>query len=487
MSLAKVRSSLDDEQRARLLGDIGDDVNEKLSPLEPGATLNPGVAAASSTGRRKRPWTIAMAATSLILLICVGTWHAHPNVDSITQAVQQWMPASSPLADQVDMREPLPLPTLFPSATIPIDDPLIPLPASTVEDLPPSPPTTAVEQPAYPSSTPSQKADSFGLQSAPSTFPSFMAQDAFFDTRPHPRPIPAEASSERYLSFLPHSGFHNQRIEFENAVVLAQLLDRTLLVPVHSLAGFFLLELPLTRRTGGAPRLSSRLAGLARLATFTRTRREANDGRLHPTARHPRAVQRARSLRELHQMCVIAIHCTTSSMTFRTDSLVTWDALVDLAPLETDVRLVERVDISRSWFTSPEGLGLTEDDIETFDDKSRYSLRFYDSKGTKDIAGGRYQRRIDIDDLLKPPMSTKRLLEFGSFFGSGRISLARPANRKLGRRADTQMVFRNPMLARISDEIVQRLGGRDNYVGLHLRVGDGAFRVRALLPAFFDG
>ena len=37
-------------------------------------------------------------------------------------------------------------------------------------------------------------------------------------------------TAERFLSYLLHSGFHNQRIAFENALVLARLLNRTLLV-----------------------------------------------------------------------------------------------------------------------------------------------------------------------------------------------------------------------------------------------------------------
>ena len=37
--------------------------------------------------------------------------------------------------------------------------------------------------------------------------------------------------SDKFLSYLPHSGFHNQRIAFENALVLARLLNRTLLAP----------------------------------------------------------------------------------------------------------------------------------------------------------------------------------------------------------------------------------------------------------------
>src|SRR3954453_16435422 len=40
-----------------------------------------------------------------------------------------------------------------------------------------------------------------------------------------------ELSQEKYLTYLPHSGLHNQRIELENAVFLAWSLNRTLILP----------------------------------------------------------------------------------------------------------------------------------------------------------------------------------------------------------------------------------------------------------------
>src|SRR5262249_11489019 len=48
--------------------------------------------------------------------------------------------------------------------------------------------------------------------------------------------LPAVAPQELFLAYLPHSGFHNQRIAFENALTLARLLNRTLLVPPIRLA-----------------------------------------------------------------------------------------------------------------------------------------------------------------------------------------------------------------------------------------------------------
>jgi hypothetical protein len=44
---------------------------------------------------------------------------------------------------------------------------------------------------------------------------------------PRPRLPNLDDNQEKYLGFLPHSGFHNQRIALENAMLLGFLLNRT--------------------------------------------------------------------------------------------------------------------------------------------------------------------------------------------------------------------------------------------------------------------
>jgi len=46
-------------------------------------------------------------------------------------------------------------------------------------------------------------------------------------TLPLPRLPPTDSSEARYLGYLPHSGYHNQRIAFQNALLLGKLLNRT--------------------------------------------------------------------------------------------------------------------------------------------------------------------------------------------------------------------------------------------------------------------
>lgn len=50
------------------------------------------------------------------------------------------------------------------------------------------------------------------------------------DTQP-PLPKDLDSGDERYLSYLTHSGLHNQRINLSNALLLGALLNRTVLVP----------------------------------------------------------------------------------------------------------------------------------------------------------------------------------------------------------------------------------------------------------------
>lgn len=44
---------------------------------------------------------------------------------------------------------------------------------------------------------------------------------------PRPRLADPDNDGEKFLGFLPHSGFHNQRIGLENAMMLGYLLNRT--------------------------------------------------------------------------------------------------------------------------------------------------------------------------------------------------------------------------------------------------------------------
>ena len=109
---------------------------------------------------------------------------------------------------------------------------------------------------------------------------------------------------------------------------------------------------------------------------------------------------------------------------------------------------------------------LDTDDDDPVSERYQYSAQFY------------------IDDMLE--LSDFKLLEFGSLFGGTRLRLRKSENRMFYRETQALMAYRDPMLDAMSESIAEHLGGRQSYVGLHLRLGSpsafvsssDAFQVR---------
>lgn len=139
--------------------------------------------------------------------------------------------------------------------------------------------------------------------------------------------------------------------------------------------------------------------------------------------------------------------------------------------------LVDRWNSSTDWFTEDValgGLGLEKDEIASFDDQQRRSYQLYDDRKTRtrlDL----FARRIDLEDLMEhESFANKRLLHFGSLFSGARLNIQRPSNQAEQQKIGDAMILENDALDRISDSIRDQLG---SYAGVHLRVGDGIFKV----------
>ena len=152
---------------------------------------------------------------------------------------------------------------------------------------------------------------------------------------------------------------------------------------------------------------------------------------------------------------------------------------MDALKLQTNI--LEQKDISPDWFTAPDGLNLDPSSIESFVDTVRYDYKIYEDINDKQGLGN-FNRRFDIDDLKK--LDDKQLLDFGSIYGSGRVRITSKATRARMAELQDAMVFRNPLLERIALEVVGRLGGSSEFVGVHMRVGDGGFLVRRLMRLY---
>ncbi|KAM0792822.1 hypothetical protein ACM66B_002588 [Microbotryomycetes sp. NB124-2] len=254
-------------------------------------------------------------------------------------------------------------------------------------------------------------------------------------------------SNEKYLAYLPHSGYHNQRISLENALTLAFALDRTLLLPPiwlgHAIP--YIAYDKLVRRLQIASK-----GGLDRCKEF------GEGGSEDPVPRECEG--------------------------YWSWSLVGWDFLVDLSSVQDLVPTRDRWNMSDAWLQDelalePGKKGGPSPDVYHLKDDTMYQYRFYDGADDHDPLG-KFSKRINLDEFARQTRDYK-LVSVGSMFGTTRFhptteSLfnARSSFRKA-------MAFHNPVLDQVTETIRDRLGGPGQYYGLHLRVGDGVFQSNA--------
>lgn len=92
-----------------------------------------------------------------------------------------------------------------------------------------------------------------------------------------------------------------------------------------------------------------------------------------------------------------------------------------------------------------------------------------------------YEYPLPMKDLMTPEAENKRVIEFGSLYGSFRINTVgmEPRFEALQKSITKAMAFDIDFAEDISQEMEDLMGGRNNFVGLHLRVGDGPFKSTA--------
>lgn len=172
-------------------------------------------------------------------------------------------------------------------------------------------------------------------------------------------------------------------------------------------------------------------------------------------------------------LCSTSAHSDGNRWTY-----VGWSYLVSEKLLDGR-QLVDRWNSSMEWmYESLEvgGLGLHEEDVVRFEDPVRRSYQFYDDRLQKTQLG-QFAQRIDLEDLMVGKMAEARLLHFGSMFGGGRMKVSRAENLAEQQKLESSMIFNIEKVDGISDAIRDALG---SYVGVHLRVGDGIFKVSSI-------
>ncbi|KAH6914225.1 hypothetical protein BKA70DRAFT_1260788 [Coprinopsis sp. MPI-PUGE-AT-0042] len=233
---------------------------------------------------------------------------------------------------------------------------------------------------------------------------------------------------ERLMAYLPHSGFHNQRIAFENALLLARLLNRTLLAPPILFA-----DKPTRYLQFDTLLQTSVLSG--------------RDGLQHCA--------------EVPQYLAIPAEC----LYYFDSTTVRWNQLFDLSGIEAMQRIVYLDELSPFAYLHDR---IPADAVLTVPDEHHYQYCFTDENISSD-SSSRYDTEISIRDLWQ---SDSLLLQLGSLFGSHRLVL-NASNDQLLDEIQSSFVVKHPSLVRAQNLIAQSLGSA--YLGAHLRVGDGSF------------
>lgn len=262
-------------------------------------------------------------------------------------------------------------------------------------------------------------------------------------TSNNPYSLPTYGAS-RFLAYLPHSGFHNQRIELENALVLSKLLNRTLVLPLA--------------RLGANPLPYKPFDEL--LKNYVQSDKSWLSHCHKADTAHNSTVKECRK--------------------FERYTHISWQDIVDIARLKgLGIDMVERWDFGTTWFG--DSLRVHPEDIYWLKDTSPYEFQFYDDSGNAGLPG-KYLRKMSIQELDTITRG-HALLHLGTLFGTSRLRLTTSLNKALRTQIRTAMKFTNPFLLSLANRIVSHMGGQDSFYAAHLRLSDGLFSERAISNA----
>lgn len=275
---------------------------------------------------------------------------------------------------------------------------------------------------------------------------------------------PQVQPEEKVLSYLPHSGFHNQRIALENALVIARLLNRTLLVPP---VRFGRSAIPYRNFTVLQRTVDTNFTVyLCQLMENAASRNDAFtlQGVLLDFPDLPKRC----ALRKKRKPIVCAY--------------LPWGWITDFDSIRQLQPVIQTIDNSHSWLSSR--LGLRVDDVLAIPDASKYHYRFVDDiildpfSGPRSFINKTYSEDISLSSLMDHPA---KLIQLGSLFGSRRLQLSDPTHKAIRKQIRRHMALKHPLLQKSSADIAMKISGPGSgFLGAHLRCGDSYFLKTAV-------
>jgi len=268
---------------------------------------------------------------------------------------------------------------------------------------------------------------------------------------------------EKFLSYLPHSGFHNQRIALENALVLARLLNRTLLVPP---VRFGRRAIPYRNFTVLQHMLDTNYtAYLCQLSESAANRNTtiAMQGTLL-------------DFPDLPDRCALERKRKPVAYTY-----LPWDWITDFDSIRRLQSTIQTLGSTQFWL--PSRFDPHTHDVLVIPDASEYQYRFVDgiasntSSSLTTSTDATYSEDIALIPLASHPA---KLIQLGSLFGSRRLKLSDPVHKAIRKQIRRHMSLKHPLLQKSSADIATRVSGSGSgFIGAHLRFNDRYFLASA--------
>jgi len=264
---------------------------------------------------------------------------------------------------------------------------------------------------------------------------------------------------EKFLSYLPHSGFHNQRIALENALVLARLLNRTLLVPS---VRFGPRAIPYRHFTVLQRMLDTNYTAYLCQLSETAENRSATSAAQGTLLDFPDLPRRCEFEKERKPV---------------TYAYLPWGWITDFDFISRLQPTIQTLGSSHSWL--PSRFDPHTDDVLVIPDTSKYQYRFVDgitsniSSNPRTSIDATYSEDIDLVTLADHPA---KLVQLGSLFGSRRLKLSDPAHKATRKQIRRHMGLKHPLLQKSSANIATRVSSPgSDFIGAHLRCNDSYF------------
>ncbi|CAI2170389.1 5245_t:CDS:1 [Funneliformis geosporum] len=253
--------------------------------------------------------------------------------------------------------------------------------------------------------------------------------------------IPSPKDDERYMTYIPHSGFHNQRIALENAVYLAWYLNRTLILP----------PIILGKRIGW--RDYDKLLEII-------TSLKSDKSNLEEECKK---IDNPEKCIEFHQSYM----------------LTTWKDLFDMSYIEKNVRVIYNHNVNLTHIIKDQ-LKIDEVDDVIYDKLYPGNHNFFEysipPEKVAPIADGRIKKFYVLDEFKKQP---QKLVVFGSLFGPGTVIRQSITSQRFYYDTQFSIIPKNEILRNVVKRFTDNMGGTFNYITFHGRAGDGEYKLLA--------